>query len=325
MSRSNNTASSSRRRLTTEEVDSQRSTQGHHDRKPFRNGEAKPRVQDEEEDDDLEEDDDPALQWNVDNFVNVPVGPEGIKTLRDLKKHFLTVQTKLDSGINMGKEVACALERAKENHPAIAEIQEGILRMIDQKSILKLRHDVIDDIIGKINHENHISNMQDYYTKQVEDRIAEYEAQTARMKYKTNEGFVSFRSAVWEVNHEDEACPPMSHWLPREAGDEDDDDDIEVGGTTQRYTCPITLVAYKNAVTSKTCNHSYSKDAIMEIITSARRGNRAARCPFSGCNATITAQILVENPDLQRKSDRHVERERQRAEEAEEEEDVLEL
>ncbi len=60
---------------------------------------------------------------------------------------------------------------------------------------------------------------------------------------------MAFRTAVWEVRHEDEPCPPMSNWLPREEGDEEDDDDFEVGGTTQRYTCPITLVAYKDAVT----------------------------------------------------------------------------
>lgn len=54
---------------------------------------------------------------------------------------------------------------------------------------------------------------------------------------------------MWEVNHEDEPAPAISHWLPREEGDEEDDDDIEVGGTTQRFTCPITMVAYVDAVT----------------------------------------------------------------------------
>ncbi len=63
----------------------------------------------------------------------------------------------------------------------------------------------------------------------------------------------------------------------------------------------------------------------MEIINNARASSRAARCPFSGCNSTITAQLLLKNPDLQRKSDKHVERERQRAEEAEDEEDYVEL
>lgn len=38
----------------------------------------------------------------------------------------------------------------------IDEIQEGILRMIDQKAILKLRLDVVDNIIGKITHEDGI-------------------------------------------------------------------------------------------------------------------------------------------------------------------------
>ncbi|GMK57398.1 hypothetical protein CspeluHIS016_0402320 [Cutaneotrichosporon spelunceum] len=312
MSRTNAVASSSRRRQISPEGEgeSQPSQQSpRRERQPFGNGDVKlkPDVEDEDSDDD-----DPQLRWNIDSFSDVPIREEGIKP------------TKLDNGIILGREAACSLERAKGDHPSIAQIQEGILRMIDQKNILKIRHDVVDDIIGKINHEDKIDSMHFYYNKQVEEKIAEYEEKTARMKYKTNDSFMSFRSAVWEVNHEDEPIPPMSHWLPREEGDEEDDDDFEVGGTTQRYTCPITLVAYKNAVTSKACGHSYSKDAIMEIITNARKGNRPARCPFSGCNATITEQLLQESPDLQRKSDKQVERERRRAEEAEEE-DYVEL
>ncbi|BEI94176.1 uncharacterized protein CcaverHIS019_0606350 [Cutaneotrichosporon cavernicola] len=327
MSRTNAVASSSRRRqISSEEEDESQYSQQtpRRERKPFANGDVKPNV--DKDEDEESEGDDMGLQWNKNNFVDVPVGESGIKPLRELKRHLLTVQTKLDHGIALGKETACSLERAKDDHPSIDEIQEGILRMIDQKHILKIRHDVVDDIIGKINHEDSIKNsMEIYYNKQVETQTAEYMEKTARMKYKTNENFISFRIAVWEVRHEDEPFPPMSHWLPREEGDDDDDDDFEVGGTTQRYTCPITLVAYKNAVTSKTCQHSYSKDAIMEIITNARKSNRAARCPFSGCNATITAQLLQDNPELQRKSDKQVERERRRAEEAEAEEDYVEL
>ncbi len=78
MSRTNAVASSSRRRQTSpvENEDSQRSPR--RERKPFPNGEPKPRV-DEEESDDDEDANDPTLQWNIDNFVDVAIGHDGIK------------------------------------------------------------------------------------------------------------------------------------------------------------------------------------------------------------------------------------------------------
>ena len=54
---------------------------------------------------------------------------------------------------------------------------------------------------------------------------------------------------IQEINHPEDACPPISTFLPREEGDASDDDEIEVGGTTQRYTCPISLRPFENAMT----------------------------------------------------------------------------
>lgn len=63
----------------------------------------------------------------------------------------------------------------------------------------------------------------------------------------------------------------------------------------------------------------------MEIINRARNAKRPAKCPFSGCHSAITSQMLREDPDLQRRSDKFVERQKQREEEAAEEEDYVEL
>lgn len=73
---------------------------------------------------------------------------------------------------------------------------------------------------------------------------------------------------MWDIGHEDQACPPISSFLEKGehrgkvstypiansgvSGPEDpesDDDDIEIGGTTQDYKCPLTLLPYENAVT----------------------------------------------------------------------------
>lgn len=62
-----------------------------------------------------------------------------------------------------------------------------------------------------------------------------------------NDLFKEFRTAVWNVNHDDEPIPPMSRWLEREDDDPESDDEIEAGGTMQTYRCPISLTVFTDA------------------------------------------------------------------------------
>ena len=144
------------------------------------------------------------------------------------------------------------------------------------------------------------------------------------MQVKEDQDYINFRTAIWvsngspvrmhvvrlinqEVNHEGTAGPPTTAYLPREDEDGSDDEEIEVGMQTQNFRCPITLRPYVNAVTwwasrcpaiqviesddrSVDCKHSYSKDAIMSILSNGRK--RSVKCPFSGCNTAVTATKL---------------------------------
>lgn len=132
-----------------------------------------------------------------------------------------------------------------------------------------------------------------------------------------------------EVNHPEQGCPPISHWL--EKGPEDEDDsDFEMGGTTQNYRCPLTLLTLQDAHTkyvpqimipfpairtctpvlqlaclylpravlilsSPECGHSYSGTAIAQLLEQGRMVNgrrQAMKCPEPGCNAKVTKDGL---------------------------------
>lgn len=68
-----------------------------------------------------------------------------------------------------------------------------------------------------------------------------------------NKVAISQPADVQELNHPDEPCPPMTTWLPRADDDETDDEDIEVGGQTQTYRCPMTLRPLEDAMTWYVC------------------------------------------------------------------------
>lgn len=74
---------------------------------------------------------------------------------------------------------------------------------------------------------------------------------------------------IQEVQNPDTAIPPMSEFIPRgtdgiymsfavyahpsvpeDGDDSDDEDELEMGGVTQSYTCPITLTPLVDPMTS---------------------------------------------------------------------------
>jgi len=102
----------------------------------------------------------------------------------------------------------------------------------------------------------------------------------------------------------------MTTFIVKEPGDSsDDDDDIEVGGVTQDYKCPLTLTPLQDPLTSKVCKHSFSGAAIREYLS---RGVK--RCPAAGCNKRVTLADLREDKALERKVKEHARREAMRAE-----------
>ncbi|KAF8672136.1 Zinc-finger of the MIZ type in Nse subunit [Rhizoctonia solani] len=130
-----------------------------------------------------------------------------------------------------------------------------------------------------------------------EKRIETYRSQTSRQKYGKSQSLKGFISDVWETYRPEESAPTVNSILPREEGDpEESDDEMEVGGVTQDYKCPLTLQIYDDPLTSTVCGHSFSADAIRTYV---RTNNR---CPAQGCNAQISSAVLKEDKVLQKKA-----------------------
>jgi hypothetical protein len=43
---------------------------------------------------------------------------------------------------------------------------------------------------------------------------------------------------------------------------------------------------------STTCTHSYSRDAVLDVIKNARASKRPAKCPVAGCSAILQESAL---------------------------------
>jgi SUMO ligase MMS21 Smc5/6 complex component len=146
---------------------------------------------------------------------------------------------------------------------------------------------------------------------------------TSRQKYVKSEVYAAFKQSIYEVQHPNEAMPPVVEFLPREEGDnsDDDEDDIQVGGVLQDINCPITLTPLVDPQTSLVCQHTFSAAAIQQVLGPNRFTKK--KCPASGCNQMICLNDLKPNKELERRVKAY-QRRAQRREEDHDAEEIVE-
>jgi len=121
-------------------------------------------------------------------------------------------------------------------------------------------------------------------------------------------------------------------------GDEDDsDDDLEMGGVTQNFNCPITLTPLVNPVTSyvvsfrseivlniwsrsRVCNHSFSAASIKDYCKVAQK---EYSCPAAGCNKRFKLADCIPDERLAKKAEAHQRRQRRAAEDSDDDDDEV--
>ncbi|GHJ87206.1 hypothetical protein NliqN6_3608 [Naganishia liquefaciens] len=204
----------------------------------------------------------------------------------------------------------------KRNEATAKSLEDKVKQLIDEIKIIDCRMKAVGEIISVLQQEEQVENMAAEMRRRFEKILGNYVKASDWTKYKNDKLYKDFKQAVWDIRHVDEACPPVSTFLEKGPDDpESDDDDIEMGGTTQDYKCPMTLMPYENAVSSTKCPHSFSAAAIREHITQSSR--RSAKCPVAGCDKMLSLSDIKPNAMLQKKSDQVKARQLRRREEEE--------
>ncbi|KAG8929610.1 hypothetical protein FRC01_004070 [Tulasnella sp. 417] len=164
------------------------------------------------------------------------------------------------------------------------------------------------------------------YEKGTKEQLNTYRQQSARQKYGKVKEYIHFREMIWEVNHANEAMPPVRSQIAREEGDSDSDgSDIEVGGATQNFTCSLSLKPFVDPMTSKICGHSFSREALEDYFKQQRRGGHQAKCPASGCNKNLSLADFAINKDLAKRTNAAERRRRRKAIEDQEDDESMDV
>lgn len=251
----------------------------------------------------LESDDDDG-RIDVENFRDQPLDKKEGAKLHGIAQDWELIRKQIHQGsFSLVKDVAISLADVMEVDQSVKALHgvDAIMReLLDIDQEMLSHEETLKELHQKLMLGERVEGVMDRYENAVNEKMDQYRSKTSRQKYGSSEVYTQFRECIFEVQNPGAPIPPIKEFIPREHGDiSDDDDDLEIGGVTQDYKCPITLTTLVNPMTSKVCGHSFSGAAIQEYLQKARADGIA--CPAAGCKKRLTMAMLRSDKDLEKK------------------------
>ncbi|KAI9926851.1 hypothetical protein ASPWEDRAFT_46083 [Aspergillus wentii DTO 134E9] len=189
--------------------------------------------------------------------------------------------------------------------------------------------------------------------EKLKDDFANWENLSLTQRYSTHNSYIGFYRIVHDAKHPGEDIPPLPHastWFnhmedptstssttttsnrPNRRTRRDpspaDSDEIAIERERISLKCPLTLLNYRDPVTSTKCPHSFEREAIFGMIAQSpstipdpaggrNRRVKTVKCPV--CSVVLTAEDLRGDPVLLRRVRRAEAAERQEEEEDDDE------
>ncbi|KAG8921914.1 hypothetical protein FRC00_008047 [Tulasnella sp. 408] len=239
-----------------------------------------------------------------------------------------TLEGKLGDLVSILEGAAVSVEEhQEEDKGTVGKLDASMRDLLDVRQELQAYQAVLGRLRREAAQNDDITDIVDRYEKGMKEQLNTYRHQTARQKYGKVKDYIHFKEMIWEVNHANEAMPPVRSQIEREEGDSDSDgSDIEVGGVTQNFTCSLSLKPYVDPMTSKICGHSFSREALTDYFKQqSKRAGHLAKCPASGCNKNLSLADFAINKDLAKRTNAAERRRRRKAIEDQDDEDSMDV
>ncbi|KAH7102547.1 hypothetical protein BKA62DRAFT_106833 [Auriculariales sp. MPI-PUGE-AT-0066] len=277
------------------------------------------------DDDDSDEDDDELQNIDPNDFKDVPLDRASVVRLDGVLGDWNTAESSLKNKNRNPFAVAtlaaeAAAEYGEDHAKELIDRLDSVMReLIDASQEIEGQKNALQGLRQRMLTGEEIDDIMTQWTGAVDGFKTDYSRKTSRQKYAKSNEYLKFREAIWNIQHEEDgqAMPPVSTFIGKEVGDEDDDsdDEVEVGGKTQDLKDPLSLQTLENPVVSKSCGHFFSKASISEYL-----GRQPRKCPYTGCGTILKPTDLQEDAELTRKVAAFKRRQQRR--EADDREDV---
>ncbi|KAJ1909239.1 hypothetical protein GGI16_004619 [Coemansia sp. S142-1] len=203
------------------------------------------------------------------------------------------VKDAITLAINACTMTAIDLEEFGET-TSVSEVDQSLRQLLDAQHQLELEQKLLTKLCSGGEHKDPEAE----YIKGWEKDTKKYATLNEAEKYGSNEDYRKFRQNIWEVKHDGQTMPPLFG-----AGDEGSDEELTIAGAKSTFKCPITTSWLVDPVTSKICNHSFSKQAITDYLR-AKHGE--CTCPGGGCSRRLKMSDLYPDKVLERKTALHL-------------------
>ncbi|KAF9386797.1 hypothetical protein CPB97_003334 [Podila verticillata] len=228
-------------------------------------------------------------------------GKQGAKTAGSTDKP----SNRKPAGRSKAALAAHASQQAFSQDSQIHQMEDAILTAVDIQYQMDAERAALESLAGLISMGGRLPgiDLQTSYQELLKTEVKQQQNLRKQAINQTGRGMdrplLDFRTKVWDYHHMNEPMPVGN--LDGAVGEDDDDNEMEIvmtgDGGQQSLKCPLTTKLLEDPVTSSSCKHSFSKDAIMGMIASQRQ----TLCPVHGCNRPITAAMLQPNKALARK------------------------
>ncbi|KAG6336055.1 hypothetical protein ID866_3028 [Astraeus odoratus] len=263
---------------------------------------------------------------DLENFCDQPLDRKESTKLHGIAQDWEMIRKQIhQSSFSLVKNIAMSLADVMEvdqSTQALDEVDAIMRDLLDIDKEMISHEQTLKELHQKLLLEERVEDVMNKYEKAVKEDMDQYRSRTSRQKYGSSEVYTQFKQGIFEVQNPGIGIPPINEFIPREEGDaSDDEDDLEVGGITQDYKCPLTLTTLVNPMTSKICGHSFSEAAIREFLKNPKAGGTP--CPAAGCTKRLTMAVIQPDKDLEKKV-KIAARKRQRQEEDSDDGEVIE-
>ncbi|KAI8331005.1 zinc-finger of the MIZ type in Nse subunit-domain-containing protein [Chlamydoabsidia padenii] len=222
--------------------------------------------------------------------------PHQVERLPSLVSDSDIVLETIRKGMGLASNVAGDLEELGDSS-MLESLENMVKECIDMErainnqklAFMKLRSDVTE---RHLDVGDGLSRFDDYYSQDMQT----YNTKTDKEKYHQHEKYTEFKETVWMVKNPDTTMPPLDG--DSNEGNDDDEDDVVIASTKKSLKCPLTTTWFETPVTSKTCKHTFSKEAIMGLIL--RSSMQAVECPMPGCRVVFDRTSFYEDTLMER-------------------------
>jgi E3 SUMO-protein ligase NSE2 len=118
------------------------------------------------------------------------------------------------------------------------------------------------------------------------EQTSNWQSKSLTERYANSNEYAGFYRTVYDAKNPGENAPPIPHaslWFAEEEdpdslppsrsqarqgrqAEDDEDSDVEIASERVSLKCPITLLPFKDPLTSVKCPHSFEKDAILDML-----------------------------------------------------------